>query len=115
MKKYHWINLPEDLSDMSEYTFVVDPKNSERGVGTLTFQVQFYRYLEINEYIWADDVQTQIFFEVDSVLNQDSLLDPVTAGNITAECTDKYVFYYMHGLYTSCLWNETYHCIRQGS
>ena len=65
VKKYHFIQYPENLDDMAVFEF----KGNSVG-GTLTFKVQFHRYMEMNYYIWADEFLTGIFFEVYTELNQ---------------------------------------------
>ena len=103
---------------MAEYTFVPDANIPNKGVGTLTFQVQFYRYVEIDEYEWADDVQTQIFFDVYSSLNQDYLANGLTAGKIETECTDeKYLNLFTTIFFATCflhMLNSIYVSVCQG-
>ena len=83
VKKYHFIEFPDNLDDMAVFNY------EGNGIGgTLTFQVQFHRYMEMNSYIWADEFLTAIHFEVYTEKNQNWNITETSVGNGT-ECVNK--------------------------
>ena len=81
VKKYHWIQLPNNIDDIATFEW----RGHENGGGELIFNIGFHKYIEMDKYVWADDQNTKIFFEIETILNQNL---NQTMGN-RVECTTK--------------------------